>query len=148
MCSATAHPPTPYGSPPGDRSLMISRLLHFATHARPGALVRAARRRARLLERMRAREGVDLEAFLDDPRHGRIGLEIDLEQFRADRVGDEADVGQRDLVAVAVAAGLLVAAEMGLERGERLVAPVADPFQPRRLVELELMFEIIAHPRH
>jgi hypothetical protein len=42
-------------------------------------------RRAWLLERMGACEGVFLEAGIDDACDGRVGREIDVEQLGADR---------------------------------------------------------------
>src|SRR5262245_31851430 len=108
----------------------------------------AGLRRARLLERMRARKRVLLEASIDDASDGRIGHQIHLEQLGPDRVADQADVRDRHAIAMAVAAGLRIAAEMGLKRGERLAKPVADPFEARRLVKLELALEIVAHARY
>ena len=75
------------------------------------------------------------------------GAEIDLEEARARRLAGEADVGDGDLVAVGVFAGRLVL-QMGLQRGQRGAVPVLRPFRHGGLVELELMGEIFAHPRH
>src|SRR4051812_19090619 len=104
--------------------------------------------RAGLLERMGACEGILLEAGVDDARDGRVGREIHVEQLGADRVADQADVRHGGTVAMAEATSLRVTAEVGLERRERLAEPVLNPFEARRLVELELAFEIVAHARH
>src|SRR4030095_6990591 len=101
--------------------------------------------RAWLLERMSACEGVFLEADIDDACDGRIGREIDVEQLGADGMADHADVCHGDAVAMAVAAGLRVAAEVSLKRRKRLAGPMLNPFEACRLVELELAFEIVAH---
>src|SRR5207249_9768070 len=93
--------------------------------------------RARLLERVGARKRVLLKTSIDDARDGRIGRQIHLEQLGPDRVTDQADIRHRDAIAMAVAAGLRVATEVGFERAKRLAEPMADPFEARRLVELE-----------
>src|SRR5215510_14062522 len=98
----------------------------------------AGLRRAWLLERMGACEGIFLEAGVDDACNCGVGRELHVEQLGADRVADQADVRHGDAVTVAETAGLLVAAEMGLERRERLAEPMLNPFEARRLVELEL----------
>src|SRR6266404_8068428 len=103
--------------------------------------------RARLLERMGAREGVDLLAGAGDADHIGKRRRVDVEEFRPGRLAREADVGDRHLVAMAETPGLL-ALKMGFERGERLDVPMAAPCHPGGLVELELMLEIFAHPWH
>ena len=75
------------------------------------------------------------------------GAEIDLEEARARRLAGEADVGDGDLVAVGIFAGRLVL-EMGLQRGQRGAMPMLRPFHHGGFVELELIGEIFAHPRH
>src|SRR5215467_13406945 len=105
-------------------------------------------RGARLLERMRACKGVLCKTGANDTRHRRVRLEVDVEQLGSDRVAHQADVRSRHCVTVAVAPGLRIATEMGLERRERLRDPVPDPLEALRLVELELVFEKVAHPRH
>src|SRR5215510_10426620 len=104
--------------------------------------------RAGLLERVGARKRVLLEASIDDAGDGWIGRQVHLEQLGPDRVTDQADIRDRNAIAVAVAAGLRVAAEVGFKRRKRFADPVADPLEARRLVELELFFEIAAHARH
>ena len=56
---------------------------------------------------MRAREGIDLVHLVDDARHCRIWREIDLEEGRPDSLTGNANVGNRDLVALAITSGLL-----------------------------------------
>src|SRR5450759_3315604 len=58
------------------------------------------RRRARLLERMGAREGIVLHAGRNDAGDGRIRRQIDLEEVRPRRLTGEADIGQRDMLAL------------------------------------------------
>src|SRR5712671_2585096 len=101
--------------------------------------------RARLLERMGARKGVDLLACAGDANHLGKRRGVDVEEFRAGDLAREADVGDRHLVAMAETPGLL-ALKMGFERGERLDVPMAAPGHAGGLVDLELMLEIFAHP--
>ena len=85
--------------------------------ARGSAPSRSVRRHgARLLERMRARDGFVLHAGLDDPLHRRKRLEIDLEERRADRLPDQTDIGDGDLIAVAISPGGFVTREQRFER--------------------------------
>src|SRR4051794_26680 len=98
--------------------------------------------RAWLFERVGACEGIFLEAGVNDACDGRIRREIHVEQLGADRVTDQTDIRHCDAVAVAEAARLWVAAEMGLECRERLAEPMLNPFEARRLIKLELAFEI------
>ena len=60
------------------------------------------------------------------------------------RLAREADVGERDRVAVAIAAGGGVF-EVRFERDERSGVPMLAPFDARRLIELEFVFQIFAH---
>src|SRR5215470_1018788 len=115
-------------------------------HARrTGPLVRL---RARLLERMSARERVELEALRDDALERGKGRRVALEELRADGVRRDADVGERRPIAMAEPAGLRLAGKMRLDRPRALVEPVPDPLQPLRLVDLELVAEVVADPRH
>jgi hypothetical protein len=52
----------------------------------------------------------------------------------------EADVGERDRVAVAIAAGGGVF-QVRLERGQRSGVPMLAPFDTGRLIELEFVFQ-------
>src|SRR5689334_10965025 len=83
-------------------------------------------RRSRLLERMGAREGVDLLARVGDAHEIRERRGVDVEELRAGRLAGDADVRERHLVAVRELAGLL-ALEVRLEPGERLGVPVPAP---------------------
>ena len=58
----------------------------------------------------------------------------------------EADVGERDRVAVAIAAGGVF--QVCFEHGQRGRVPMLAPFDARRLIELEFVFQIFAHARH
>ena len=71
------------------RKLQRGNGLTGCARSAPEPLVR--RHGARLLERMRARDGVILQTGLDDPLHRRERLEIDLEERRADRLPDQAE---------------------------------------------------------
>src|SRR5262245_57513750 len=98
-------------------------------------------RRPGLAQRMRARKGVVLHAAVVDARHGRKRLDVDLDVLRADHLAGEADVGERDAVAVAMAAGLLLVREVAFECAQRLGLPVPDPGRYLTLVELEGLAE-------
>ena len=63
------------------------------------------------------------------------------------RLAREADVGERDCVAVAIAAGGGVF-QVCFERGQCGGVPMLAPFDARRLIELEFVFQIFAHVRH
>src|SRR3954469_5714763 len=85
--------------------------------------MRLLRRRAGLLERVRSGERLVLPASVDDALHRRIRRDVALEIESADRIAGEADVGERDLIAMAVTAGLLRACQIGLQRLERRLVP-------------------------
>src|SRR5436305_8922446 len=110
--------------------------------------MRAARRRTGLLERVSRRERIDLKTIVDDPRDGRERLEVDLEQPRAHRLADDADVADRRALADAKPPGPLIARQVTFERGQSFAYPMADPLRARRLVELQFVGEIIAYARH
>ena len=59
----------------------------------------------------------------------------------------EADVGERDRVAVAIAAGGGVF-KVRFECDERGRVPMLASFDAGRLIELEFAFQIFAHARH
>src|SRR5512144_3069526 len=71
-------------------------------------------RSARLLQRMSTRKGIDLVHFMDNALHSRIRREIALEIGRPYRLSGKANVGNRDLVALAITPGLFRTREMGL----------------------------------
>src|SRR3954453_3789114 len=97
----------------------------------------------RLLQGMGLAEGVDLHAFLVDPHAGRHAGDVAFEVADgADHLAGEADVGEGRRVAVAKAAGLLLALEMHFDRVQRLQRPVREPPVARRLVELQLLLHI------
>ena len=80
-----------------------------------------------LRQRMRGGEFRHRHRCLEDALHRRPGLQIDLQHHRHGDMADQADVGERRRVAMAEAAGLLVAGEMSLQRGQRLQGPVPAP---------------------
>src|SRR5215467_6961931 len=106
------------------------------------------RRRAGLLERMSARECVDLCAIRGDAGEGRKWREIDFEEIGACRLAGDADIGHRDLLAVTISSGLLRAREILFKRGQSELVPVLRPFDDACFIDLEFMREIFAHPRH
>src|SRR5262249_20340747 len=96
---------------------------------------------------MGAGEGVVFHALVDDPPYRRKRRGVELVEVGAGSLAGQADVGNRDRIPLAVAAGLLAAGKVGLQRGQRRADPVLDELEPRRLVDLELVLEIFAHPR-
>jgi len=72
---------------------------------------------------------------------------VNREEFCSCRLAREADVGERDRVAVAIAAGGGVF-KVRFECDERGRVPMLAPFDAGRLIELELVFQIFAHARH
>src|SRR5665647_525580 len=110
--------------------------------------IRLRRRRAGLLERMGARESVVLGAGRGDARDGRIRRQIDLEEIRPRHLTGQANVGNGELLTLAIGAGLLLGCEMLLQPAQRRLVPMLRPFQNARLVDLEFSAEIFAHARH
>ena len=85
-------------------------------------------RRTRLLQRVRAGESVDVESEFNDPGEIRKRRGVNREEFcSCRRLCGEADVGERDRVAVAIAAGG-GAFEVRFECDERV--PGANPLAP------------------
>ena len=72
---------------------------------------------------------------------------VNREEFCSCRLAREADVGERDRVAVAIAAGGGVF-KVRFECDERGRVPMLAPFDAGRLIELEFAFQIFAHARH
>src|SRR6266850_2166172 len=102
-----------------------------------------------MLERVGGGEGVALHAFVVHAHHGRHarGIAVEIGE-RADHLGGEADVGDRQRVAVAVAAGLLLLREMALDGFEGRQGPVREPEIAARFFYLHFLFKEIAHPGH
>src|SRR3954469_7964227 len=97
---------------------------------------------------MGAAESVDLHALVIDAHYGRHagGIAVEIRQ-RADGLGREADVGDADFVAVAEAAGLLLARQVAFDGLERAHGPVREPAVARRLVLSHLLLEVVPDPR-
>src|SRR5215213_10347572 len=93
-------------------------------------------RSARLTQRMRTRKGVVLHTGVDDTPDGREWPQVVLEKVCAHRLTDQANVGNGDVLALAVAPGFFAVRQVCLDRSERFPDPVLDPFQSRWLVEL------------
>src|SRR3954465_14685137 len=97
---------------------------------------------------MGAAEGVALEALVVDAHRRRLALRVAVEVGeRADDLRDDADVGERDRVAVAEAAGLLLFREMAVDPRARAHGPVREPAIARRLVLAHLLLEVVADAR-
>ena len=105
-------------------------------------------RRVRLRQRMRLGKFRQRHRGLEDALHRRPDLQIDLLRHRDGDVADHADVGQRRRIAMAEFAGLLVASQMPLQRGQRLHGPVPPPRRLLRVAQIEFVVEIAPHPRH
>ena len=71
--------------------------------APPRNQFRSTRRCTRLFQRVRAGEGVDRRERISDPGQIRKWRGVDREEFCSCRLAREADVGERDRVAVAIA---------------------------------------------
>ena len=67
--------------------------------------LRSTRRCTRLLQRVRAGESVDRGERISDPGEIRKRRRVDREDFCSRGLACEAEVGERDRVAVAIAAG-------------------------------------------
>ena len=91
---------------------------------------RSTRRRTRLLQRVRAGEGVDRGERISDPGEFRKRRGVDREEFCSRGLAREADVGERDRVAVAIAAGGGVF-QVRFERGQCGGVPMLAPFDAR-----------------
>src|SRR5207302_4050453 len=96
-----------------------------------------------MLERVGVGERLFLHAFVVHAHHARHarGIAVEIGE-RADHLGGEADVGDRELLAVAVAAGLLLPREMALDRFEGRQGPVREPQIAPRLLDFQLFFKI------
>jgi hypothetical protein len=118
--------------------LITAGQLRFAP---PRNQLRSTRRRTRLLQRVRAGESVDLGERISDPREIRKRRGVDREEFCSCPLAREADVGECDRVAVAIAAGSSVF-QVRFERGQRGGMPMLAPFDAGRLIELSLGFRM------
>src|SRR5438105_935288 len=96
-----------------------------------------------MLERVGGGEGVALHALVVHAHHARHarGIAVEIGE-RGDHLGGEADVGDRQRVAVAVAAGLLVLREMALDGFEGRQGPVREPQIAPRFLDLQLFLKI------
>src|SRR6266508_5453155 len=102
---------------------------------------------AGLLQRMRAAEGVDLHARAVDAHHrgNAFGVAVEIGE-RADYLGCKADVGERELVAVAVTPGFFFIFQVSFDRLERPERPMREPEVAARLVYLELLLQVVPDP--
>ena len=93
-------------------------------------------------------ERIDRLAGFIDAHDRRERCRIDLEEFRTDRLADQANVRDGDNIAVTVATGVTAGGQMRLKRSQRCGNPMTASLHPLRLVELELVLEIFAHAWH
>jgi hypothetical protein len=138
--------------PPPDAISDRCRSNRSAVHANcalshPAISLGQTRRCTRLFQRVRAGEGVDHRERISDPGEIRKWRGVDRKEFCSRGLAREADVGERDRVAVAIAAGGSVF-QVRFERGQRGRVPMLAPFDAGWLIELEFVFQIFAHARH
>src|SRR5262249_49834248 len=100
------------------------------------------------LGRVSGRECIDPCAVLGDTGEGRKWREIDFEEIGACRLAGYANIGHRDLLAVAISSGFLRARQVLLQRRQSELMPVLRPFDDACFIDLEFVGEIFAHPRH
>src|SRR5262245_33308110 len=82
----------------------------------------------RLAQRMGAGDALVGKAQLDDAPDGWMAVDIAAEIAHAHTVAHEADIGERQAVAMAIGARLLLAAKAGFIGIEALFHPVESPF--------------------
>src|SRR5689334_5193227 len=97
---------------------------------------------------MRPRERLVLPTEIDNPPHRRERREVAFKIERADCIPGETDIRDGDLVAMAIAAGLLRAGEIGFERLECRLMPVMAPFLHAGFVDLVFVREKLADARY
>ena len=110
--------------------------------------MRHGRGRARLLERVRAGDGLVLVGLCDDARHRRKGTHLDLEEARADRLPAQTSIRNGELIAVAEFAGGIIPHEQGLQSAQGLLLPMTHPFEHLSLAVFQILGEIVADARH
>ena len=94
--------------------------------------VRSTRRGTGLFQRVRAGEGVDRGKRISDSSEIRKPRGVDREELCSRSLAREADVGERDRVAVAIATGGSVF-QVRFEYSERGRVPMLAPFGAGRL---------------
>src|SRR6266550_261898 len=104
--------------------------------------------RVRLLGRLRAVEGVDLHALVENSLDGGYASRWSIEISGGEDLRGKADIGHRRHIAVAEPARLALLREMSFERLERLQCPVLQPAVARSFVLMHLALEIAADTRH
>src|SRR6266850_6592874 len=127
---------------------MVTSAVSFAS--RRNSLCSPAKRLARsrismlaMFERMGVGEGAFLHAVVVHAHHGRHarGIAVEVGE-RADHLRHDADVGNRQRVAMAVAAGLLLLREMALDGFEGGQGPVREPEVAARLLDFQFFLKI------
>src|SRR2546421_10157577 len=100
--------------------------------------------RVRLLGRLRAVEGVDLHALVENSLDGGHTCRWSIEISGGEDLRGKADIGHRRIVAMAEPARLALVREMSFERFERLQRPVLQPAVARSFVLMHLALEVAA----
>src|SRR5437016_8093560 len=93
-------------------------------------------------------EGIVLRASAADTRDGRIWSEVDLEEVRPRNLAGKANIGNCDLVALAISAGFFFGRKVLFQRAQRGLVPMLRPFHDTGFIDLEFMREIFAHAWH
>src|SRR3984893_15209879 len=104
--------------------------------------------RVRLLGRLRAVEGVDLHALVENSLDGWYAGGCSVEISGGEDLRRKADVGHGRCIAVAELACLALVREMSFERFERLQCPVLQPAVARSFVHMHFSLEIVTDTRH
>src|SRR5438105_10490093 len=104
--------------------------------------------RVRLFHRLRAVEGIDLYALVENSLDGGYAGRWSIEISGSEDLRREADVGHGRCIAMAELACLALVGEMSFERFERLQCPVLQPAVARSFVQMHFSFEIAADTRH
>src|SRR5215831_1200964 len=97
---------------------------------------------------MSAGKSLILPAEINNPPHRRERREVAFEIERAHRISGKADVGDADLVAMAITPGLLGSSEIGFERLECRFVPMVSPFLHTGLIDLVFVCEKFTDTRH
>src|ERR1700687_2967334 len=105
-------------------------------------------RRVRPLRRLRAVEGVDLHALVENSLDGRYAGRWGIEISGGEDLRRKAEVGHGRGIAVAEPARLTLLRQVRFERFERLQRPVLQPAIARSFVLMHFALEIVADTRH
>src|SRR6266513_3432840 len=87
-----------------------------------------------LFRRLRTVESFDFHAFPENAHDRRQARSLNIEKLRPEDLGNQADVSERNLIAVAETAGFTFFREMRFQGLQRIGGPVREPFVARLLV--------------